>query len=86
MEYEKYRHIPNSLRMYRRITGLSQKEVGERLGIDPDWLCRWESGDTLPNLISAFRLACFFGVELEALFSDLKASIRREVEVPRKHR
>jgi transcriptional regulator with XRE-family HTH domain len=47
MDYPRYRHLPNTLRRHRRALGLTQKEVGERLHIDPDWISHWESGDSL---------------------------------------
>ncbi len=78
MDYQKYRNIPNRLRMYRRIIGLSQKQVGERLGIDPDWVSHWENGDTLPNLISAFRLASIYQVPVDTLFADLWRKISED--------
>lgn len=72
MDYQKYRNVPNRLRMYRRLLGLTQKEVGEQLGIDPDWLSRWESGIVLPNLVSALHLSRLYRTTVDELFDELK--------------
>lgn len=71
MDYSRYRRLPNALRKHRKAMGLTQKEVGERLHIDPDWISHWENGDSLPNLISAMRLSDFYGIPLEELFTGL---------------
>jgi len=79
MDYKKYRHIPNSLKRYRKNMDLTQRELGERLHIDPDWISHWENGDSLPNLVSAIRLSVFLGVPVNDLFGNLNNRIREEV-------
>ncbi len=58
---------------------LTQRELGERLRIDPDWISHWESGDSLPNLISAIRLSVFLGVPVNELFGGLTCKVREEM-------
>lgn len=76
VDYRKYRYLPNSLRKYRKALGLTQKEVGERLHIDPDWISHWEKGDSLPNLISAYHLSKFYNRPIEDLFPGLSDRIQ----------
>ncbi len=38
-----------SVKMYRRMRGLSIKKLAKEWGIDPTTLARWEKGDSLPN-------------------------------------
>lgn len=79
MDYKKYHHISNCIRKYRKRMGLTQRELGERLHVDPDWISHWESGDSLPNLISVIKLSVFLGVPVSELFSSLTNRIREEV-------
>jgi transcriptional regulator with XRE-family HTH domain len=58
---------------------MTQRELGERLHIDPDWISHWESGDSLPNLISAIKLSVFLGVPVNKLFGNLTNKIREEI-------
>jgi DNA-binding XRE family transcriptional regulator len=80
MEYQTYKNLPNTLRKYRKITGLSQKVLADLVGVDPTWLSHWESGDTLPNLISAIRLSVLLNISVNDLFSDLVDVIRKETQ------
>ncbi len=71
MDYSRYRHLPNALRKHRKALGLTQKDVGEQLHIDPDWISHWENGDCLPSLVSAMRLSRFYNSSVEELFIGL---------------
>jgi len=46
-----------SLKYIRESRGLSQKELGARMGIDPNRISNWELGYSLPQM-SAFRVMC----------------------------
>ncbi|MFQ6047248.1 MAG: helix-turn-helix domain-containing protein [Gemmatimonadales bacterium] len=51
--------IPERLKVYRRIHGLSQGAVAARLGIDPSTLARWESGRSRPDKKHSERIEAF---------------------------
>lgn len=46
-----------TLKAVRESRGMSQKELGARMGIDPNRISNWELGYSLP-LMSAFRDLC----------------------------
>jgi len=72
MNYQVYKKIPNTLKEHRLALGLTQKEVADRLGFkDKTWISHWESGDALPNLISAMKLSKFYKTPIDKLFNAL---------------
>lgn len=58
-----------SLKAVRESRGLSQKELGARMGIDPNRISNWELGYSLPQM-AAFRVMC---IALNCPPSDLLA-------------
>lgn len=54
--------LPKILRELREENGISQVELGKRLGIATMTISRWERGIQLPNIESLEILARFFGV------------------------
>ena len=40
----------------RRAAGLSQEQLGERLGVTRQAVSKWESGQTVPDAITISRL------------------------------
>lgn len=77
-----YKRVPNTLREHREKLGLTQKMVANRLGLRSITLIsRWESGDTLPSLVNAFRLANLYQTSIEVLFlahSNITKSVSLE--------
>lgn len=51
----------------RRKKGLSQEEVAERLGVSRQTISKWETGETLPDIQQAKRLAMLYGLSLDEL-------------------
>lgn len=80
MDYKSYKDIPNSLRKYRRIRGMSQKQVAKILGLkSAGRISLWESGVSLPSLVSAIRLAALYRTMVDGLFGDHIREIREEI-------
>jgi transcriptional regulator with XRE-family HTH domain len=76
MKKERNLRIANNLKIYREKAGLTQKEVAERLGPHSITLIsRWENGDVLPNLASAFKLSRLYKTPLDMLFVKLIACL-----------
>jgi transcriptional regulator with XRE-family HTH domain len=80
------RKIPNSLRRFRRVRGMKQKEVARILGIkSASMISRWEKGATLPSTENAFKLAVIYRTMVDALYMDylvrLKDELRKREEV-----
>lgn len=73
------RRIPNSLKKYRRIAGLSQKKVAIFLGMNQTYLIsRWEKGICLPNLKNLFRLCILYKTPSNSLYLDLWEKLEKE--------
>ena len=66
----------NNIRAFREKNGLTQEELGDKLGISQVTISQYESGARTPNLFMAKTIAEFFGISLEALFFDFNISKR----------
>jgi transcriptional regulator with XRE-family HTH domain len=78
------KRIPNSLKKYRKAAGLKQKEVAGLLGLKgSSMISRWEKGVCLPTLLNIFKLALLYRTMVDALFIDLRASLKEEIRKKR---
>ena len=74
------KNIPNSLRRFRRVRGMKQKEVARILGVkSASMISRWEKGITLPNTENAFKLAAIYRTMVDALYMDYIAQLKGEI-------
>lgn len=85
MEHER-RHIPNRLRMHRKLMRYSQKQVASLLDLHPAQLSQWENGVKLPNTINLIKLSIIYRTLPTELyfeyFQELKEHIKnREWEL-----
>lgn len=58
------------LKQARTDHGLTQKELGDRVGVSRQAINALETGKHAPSLDLAFRLAAVFGVTVEELFEN----------------
>jgi transcriptional regulator with XRE-family HTH domain len=80
MQYKSFKGFPNFLRKYRRIRGLSQKQVAKILGYkSASRLSRWEKGSCLPSYVNVVRLSLVYRTMADALFRDLYRTLREEI-------
>ncbi|ERK30787.1 helix-turn-helix domain-containing protein [Clostridium intestinale] len=54
----------------RKKAGLSQEEVGEKLGVSRQTVSKWESDQTVPELIKAKLLSQLYNVSYDYLISS----------------
>lgn len=47
--------------------GLTQEELGQEIGVARQTVAKWESGDVIPDLENASRLAEIFDISLDSL-------------------
>lgn len=53
----------------RKDMGLTQSELSERLGVSPQAVSNWESGEALPDISALPELACALRCSVDALLS-----------------
>lgn len=54
----------------RKLMGLSQEELAERLGVSRQAVSKWESAQSMPDLQRVIQLAELFGVSTDYLLKD----------------
>lgn len=64
----------------RRMEGMTQKELAEKLGRDRATVASWEIGRTKPRTDTLRQLASVFGVSLSYLIDDNPE--QRDLDVP----
>jgi putative transcriptional regulator len=60
--------IVNNIRSFRVEFGMTQQQLGDKVGLTRQSIIAIEAGKYSPSLETAFRIAEVFGVPLEALF------------------
>jgi transcriptional regulator with XRE-family HTH domain len=68
---------PNTLRVYRKKTGLRQHEVARLLGLDgsTERISKWENGSAVPHLANVFKLAVLYKVSPQELYPEMWQAI-----------
>ena len=51
----------------RKKSGLSQEEIGEKLGVSRQTISKWETDETLPDICQAKKLAALYHLSLDEL-------------------
>lgn len=64
-----------NMKFLRNNVGLTQTEIGNKLGVNKTTVMRWESGDTTPDVKTVLWYADYFDVSLDWLFGR-KMTIR----------
>ena len=60
-------HLGNSLSQARKKSGFSQEVVAEKLGVSRQTISKWETGETLPDILQSKRLARLYHLSLDDL-------------------
>jgi len=61
--------ICENLQYLRKEFHFSQEEVAERIGVSRQAVAKWESGDTMPDIINCMALARLYNVSLDDLIN-----------------
>lgn len=59
--------LSENLFTLRKMRGMSQEEVAEKVGVSRQALSKWESGETVPDMERCMELAKIYGVSLDDL-------------------
>lgn len=64
----------NPITKYRKEYGYSQAQLADLLGVSQSAVSQWELGKTLPDLLTAQKLAVLCGVLIEDLIENADSS------------
>lgn len=71
--------IGEKLQYYRKKSGLSQEELGQKLLVSRQTVSLWENGQTMPTIDNLIRLKDIFGVTVDEILSE-EAPAEEETE------
>ena len=72
--------VPHYLKMYRKRSGLNQRELASLLGCaHGSKVSRYERGERVPNLRTLFAYEVVFSVRVRELFPGIYGEVREEV-------
>ena len=61
--------IGMNLKYFRKRNGLSQEELAEKIEVSRQSVAKWESGETLPDIVKCRELANLFGTTIDNLIN-----------------
>ncbi len=64
--------VARNLATYRKISGLTQLELAERLNYSDKAISKWESGGSLPDLFTLTQLAAIYGISVNDFLKERK--------------
>lgn len=59
--------INKNILKLRKVNKMSQEDVAEKIGVSRQTIAKWESGESVPDVISCGKLAELFNVSLDDL-------------------
>ena len=60
-------NIARNLTMLRQLNKYSQEDVAEQIGVSRQAVAKWESGESVPDIVNCDALAQLYNVELNDL-------------------
>lgn len=75
-----------NLRLLRETLGISQTELGKKIGVARSTICQYESGRREPDNETLQRLADFFNVSVDYLLGREQPVEKQEISVPEKYK
>ncbi|MFB5089757.1 helix-turn-helix transcriptional regulator [Psychrobacillus sp. PGGUH221] len=70
--------IKNKVYEHRVLRRMSQKELADAVGVSKQTIFVMEKNNYSPSLVLAFRIADFFSVEVNDIFTYVKGSDKNE--------
>lgn len=71
-EQDLNRFVGNRIREERKLRKMSQKEVGERIGVKHNTISQYENATNSPDQESLFNIARVFGIRVGDLFPPME--------------
>lgn len=77
--------IESNLKRLRKMCGLSQEQVAEKLNVSRQAVAKWESGDSLPDIYNCRALADLYDITIDSLFEAVTDSEKKDITPRGKH-
>ncbi len=76
--------IGNNIAAYRKMCGLTQAELADKLNYSDKAVSKWERGESVPDVITLAQLAEQFGISVGELINGGEIVAVRKADKPRK--
>ena len=60
----------NSIKEQRKLVGITQRTMAQKLGVKPQTVWRWEKGTRKPDIVMIKKIASVLNCPLEKLLSS----------------
>lgn len=67
--------IGNKLNQLRKLSGMTQEQLAEKINVSRQTVSKWESDSTSPDLESIVKISRIFYVSLDDLLEEAEASV-----------
>lgn len=75
--------LSDNLIMLRNVSGFSQEEIAEKIGISRQAYAKWETGRTVPDIEKCSLLAEVYGVTLDSLIKTEQVDGKTVLPAPK---
>lgn len=72
--------IGNKINQLRKLSGMTQEQLAEKLNISRQTLSKWEAGITMPDLESVLTISRMFQVPLDDLLLEEETPMEKQTE------
>lgn len=73
--------IGNKIHQLRKISGMTQEQLAEKLNVSRQTISKWESGGTMPDLESMVKIGRMFQVSLDELLLKGEEDVRDKEKI-----
>ena len=73
------KNIASNISNYRKLYGLTQSELAEKLNYSDKSVSKWERGESVPDVFTLKELANFFNITIEDFFSNKPVTQKKKV-------
>jgi len=80
------RFVGNQIKKYRKAKKMTQKELGEKIGVKHNTISGYESGTNEPEQNTLFAIADVLGVSINDLFPPISTPASNIIQLPREVR
>ena len=68
--YQGGNKIGEKIKAQRQAKKLSVKDVADSMGVSPQAVYRWESGERMPDIVTFLSLVRLFGINVDQMLKD----------------